>query len=891
MYYNWDELTRENIHINIRNFNGGLSLRKRLDMIKVIDTFNPENTIRPSYKMQTDPEDVYFTIGCCRLKLEIGDDDVSSFFAVHTILKEHFFGCHNPCLEIKQKLLNIYPDAIKNTNIYKQIKPNNIKIEYGTDNTKFELTIMAIFKNETMNLRVWIQHYLWQGVAHFYLIDNGSTDKPLSILQEYIDSGVVTYYYRDEKHQQSLHYRFVFDSENLKEKTKWLCICDLDEFFFGTEQTLVNAICEFDEYNVIYTNSFFYGSDNLIDHPDDIRISILHREEDIDCGTKYIFKPSAINDSSEIWIHWLVHSGSIQKKQMNETTQNNKIRLNHYRIQSLEYFKNVKMTRGDVSIQENENIRDLKYFEHYTKVATIKDDTLKQIVETGYDNLNLNSINTAVIVEPRFLKQLPFVINDFYIKLGSKWKIVFYCGEGLKNIWVDLLNNTNIEIRELKYNCYKYNEYCDFIKSKVLWGNLYGEYVLLFTANSTIINKPPYTIDYYMSLNKSYIGGNQCYQWNEMRRENIHPQFCNFQGGLSLRKRLDMIKIMDTIGTSKTSEICQHSQSLLTDAEDAYFTIGCYKLRLPVGDDEICSHFSVHNYLKDGFFGANRLDLGYYLNLIQQYDNFCDNIYLYKDIQDIDNEILVLQPGGGFFSNCTVKLFDIILYFNSVKKYPLFVDGSHQFKIYKSGTNTNDITCKYFSNNFDCEIKYEYPIDFREQYQYIAYKTLKFKDLTPFVKKYFSPSEDIKNNINYIENKYNIDNYQDICVLFYRGNDKTTETVLPSYELIVEQARTLYNENNNIKFLVQSDETEFIDRMIQEFPNNSFYLKDEIRTIKKSNNLSVDKINSETNFVYSQYYLAITIIMSKCKYLICTTGNCSLWIVLYKGTVDNVYQY
>jgi FkbM family methyltransferase len=807
-----------------------------------------------------------------------GDEERASLFGDHVF----------------EKVKNIYISDENNSfviksNDYVNFNTNNNTLYINTEKNIKKLCFMAIFKNETMNLRMWLEHYLWQGVEHFYLIDNGSTDNPFDILQEYIDKGIVSYYYRAEKYQQVQHYRYVFDTENLKEKTELLCICDLDEFFFGTEQKLVDAICEFDEYNVIYTNSFFYGSDNLIDHPKDIRTAILHREEDIENGTKYIFKPSAINDSSEIWIHWLVNSGTIQKKHMNEITQNNKIRLNHYRIQSFEYFKNVKMTRGDVSVQTNESIRDLTYFENYTKIATIKDDILKQIVENGYNNLNKQP-NTAVIVEPRFLKHLPFVINDFYKKLGQGWKVVFYCGEGLKNIWLDLINNEDIEIRELKNNCYKYNEYCDFIKSKELWENLYGDYVLVFTANSTIINKPPYTIDYYMSLNKSYIGGNQCYLWNEMKRENIYPQSCNFQGGLSLRKRLDMIKIIDTFGSQKTLENCGESKSLLTDAEDVYFAIGCYKLGLPVGDDVISSHFSVHNYLKDGFFGANCLEPGYYLNLIQKYDNICDNIYLFKDISYIDSEILSLHPSTGFFSNCTVKLFDIILYFNAVKKLPIFVDSSKQLDLYKFGTNMNDITHQYFSNNLDYEINYEYPIDFREQYQYSNYENLNFKDLTHFVKKYFTPSEDIKNDINYIENKYNINNYHDICVLFYRGNDKATEIKLPSYESIVEKARTLYNENNNIKFLVQSDEIEFIERMIQEFPNNSFYFKDEIRTIKKTNQLSVDKVNKESNFVYSQYYLAITIIMSKCKYIVCNTGNCSLWIALFRGNTDNLYQ-
>ena len=82
---------------------------------------------------------------------------------------------------------------------------------------KYYLSVLAIFKNETMNMKVWLDHYLWQGVDHFYIIDNGSTDKPLNILQEYIDKDIVTLYSLSEKHQQSKHYQYVFDKERLKE--------------------------------------------------------------------------------------------------------------------------------------------------------------------------------------------------------------------------------------------------------------------------------------------------------------------------------------------------------------------------------------------------------------------------------------------------------------------------------------------------------------------------------------------------------------------------------------------------------------------------------------------------------------------------------------------------
>jgi hypothetical protein len=425
----------------------------------------------------------------------------------------------------------------------------------------------------------------------------------------------------------------------------------------------------------------------------------------------------------------------------------------------------------------------------------------------------------------------------------------------------------------------------------VIYGQVYGDFVLVFTANSFILNEEPFTIDYFMSLNKSYIGGNQFYKWNELFRENINFHYYNFQGGLSLRKREDMIKIIDTFGSEKTVKNCSNSLTLQTDAEDVYFTIGCYKLNLPIGDDEICKHFSVHTELIDGFFGANRLEDGYYINLIERYNSICDNIYLYKNIEDIENENLVVHPGGGFFSNCTMRLFDIILYFNATKKIPIFVDSSQQFNLYKFNKNNEDITNAFFINIYDYDIKYNHKVDFKEKYQYINYKQINFKDINPFIKKYFSPSQTIINDIKYIETKYNIINYNEICVLFFRGNDKITECELPSYYKFIEEAKKIYTQNNKIKFLIQSDEIEFIKTIINEFPNNSFYFKDETRCINKNNYLSVDKINNnDLNFIYVQYYLAITIIMSKCKYIVCNKGNCSLWISLYKGNAEDIYQ-
>ena len=249
------------------------------------------------------------------------------------------------------------------------------------------LSVLSIFKNEIMNLKVWIEHYLWQGVDHFYLIDNGSTDNPLHILQEYINKGIVSYYYKEEKYMQAEHYRWVFDTEHLKTKTYWLTVCDLDEFFYGVNKKLRTIIQRLGYYNVIYSNWLMFGSDNLIKHPEDIRTSIVHRVPEIHENTKYIFKPRCITNSSMIWIHGLIYPKTkynIIKTHPKIITVNKFIKLNHYPIQSLDFFKEVKMTRGDATVENN--IRDLNYFESYDKRTIYKDGTLKNLIENPPPN-------------------------------------------------------------------------------------------------------------------------------------------------------------------------------------------------------------------------------------------------------------------------------------------------------------------------------------------------------------------------------------------------------------------------------------------------------------------------------------------------------------------------
>ena len=250
--------------------------------------------------------------------------------------------------------------------------------------------------------------------------------------------------------------------------------------------------------------------------------------------------------------------------------------------------------------------------------------------------------------------------------------------------------------------------------------------------------------------------------------------------------------------------------------------------------------------------------------------------------------MLKITHSCGFFSRCAVKLTIIVEYINSNKRLPDIVDSSEQFGQYKNDKN-KDVTFDYFEHYENVpHVNIIHPINYHWDHQFINYANLDYKCITPLIKKYFSPSAKINEIINNIEKKYDL-LYENICVLFYRGNDKNRETTICSYDEYLIYANELLKQNEKLVFLVQSDETEFIEFMTNKFPNNSFYFKDEIRHMKKCDS-TVDMKMKSQNYEFSKKYLAITIIMSKCKYIICGSGNCSEWIMFYRENNNNVIQ-
>ena len=153
----------------------------------------------------------------------------------------------------------------------------------------YKLCLVAIFKNESHILDEWLNHYINEGVEHFFLIDNGSDDNYKEIINKYEN---ITLVIDNKKYSQIEHYNNYYLDKC--KKYEWIILCDLDEF--------------------IYARNGFNKIDKYLDTVD--------------------------NNISQIYIPWKIFGSSgyniLEKKQPKNVIKNFTKRLNYDKMENTE---------------------------------------------------------------------------------------------------------------------------------------------------------------------------------------------------------------------------------------------------------------------------------------------------------------------------------------------------------------------------------------------------------------------------------------------------------------------------------------------------------------------------------------------------------------------------
>lgn len=289
----------------------------------------------------------------------------------------------------------------------------------------YDFSICAMFYNESVLLKEWLDHHLLFGCQHFYLINNASTDDSEAILQPYLDKGLVDLVTEPRKHRQHFAYDEFF-LEKIVKDTEWIAVIDLDEFLYPRDGSwdIREVLTKSPNIDAFAVPWLLFGSSGHLKQPKSIVGDFLYRQHYRLSGLtsfKTVARTDALVVSSvtqhDSWDQYIlgIHSHRLKGGRIITPSFPRKdvrilgaaspyyysfseldiiqasLVINHYRVLSKEYFINIKSAKpGACSVLYDD--KGMKYFFENDK-NEVFDDKLKEI--TGNHPRRL--INTVLV--------------------------------------------------------------------------------------------------------------------------------------------------------------------------------------------------------------------------------------------------------------------------------------------------------------------------------------------------------------------------------------------------------------------------------------------------------------------------------------------------------------
>jgi hypothetical protein len=230
----------------------------------------------------------------------------------------------------------------------------------------YELVICAIFHNEAFFLKEWIEFHKLQGVQHFYLYNNLSTDHCTDILKPYIESGEVELFdWPIETYSQKEYFdKLQIPAYNhalsmIKKAAKWAAFIDLDEFLYPVKQdNLIDFLKDYNNYAGVGVNWQIFGTswiDSLSENELIIENLVLKAEEKWQTNRiiKLIVQPKWVEHipNPHFFIYkegyFAVNSNQepLEPGYIAQAIVIDAIRINHYWFGSTDWFIKNKLPR------------------------------------------------------------------------------------------------------------------------------------------------------------------------------------------------------------------------------------------------------------------------------------------------------------------------------------------------------------------------------------------------------------------------------------------------------------------------------------------------------------------------------------------------------------------
>lgn len=218
---------------------------------------------------------------------------------------------------------------------------------------RYFLSVTAIMKNEKPYLKEWLEYHLLQGVEHFYLCDNGSTDGTEEYLSPYIKQGTVTYIPFSGTNKQLECYEKVVGKYG--KDSRWMAFLDLDEFLVPLHDKNISFFLrQFSDVDEVSLHWMNYGDNNIFSRSGGlVTEDFTAHARFLNHTIKSIVRPEAVINFKQFGAN---HYIPVRGKSVNEyrkpveymlnfNISGDKARINHYITKSFAEFQN-KKNRG-----------------------------------------------------------------------------------------------------------------------------------------------------------------------------------------------------------------------------------------------------------------------------------------------------------------------------------------------------------------------------------------------------------------------------------------------------------------------------------------------------------------------------------------------------------------
>ena len=277
--------------------------------------------------------------------------------------------------------------------------------DFPSPKEKQWLCVYSQFKNEKHVLLEWVHHYFQEGADHIILVDNGSDDGyDVSVLGRIPN---LTLFSTSVKHRQTEMARFLFEKW-VEPHFTWAMNLDMDEFMYARRYPSISDYLRVQSVKnpslkaiVVPWKSF--GSSGHKTQPPSLVYGFLYRDHDFPLAknanlVKTLFKPQYYT----LQAHTVRSDDKMLEKYPHATMEGLKssfkkeyriwhlfekksldldsahLHLNHYQVQSQDFWTRVKMTRGDADHNGWDHMRNLDYFYQRDKNLVLDDELLRK---------------------------------------------------------------------------------------------------------------------------------------------------------------------------------------------------------------------------------------------------------------------------------------------------------------------------------------------------------------------------------------------------------------------------------------------------------------------------------------------------------------------------------